>query len=54
MSEDEPLQQTPTGHEIPVPKREDVFADLRKVAKAQPPAPDDDSDARDGSGAEQE
>ena len=32
--EPEPTQTTPEGAEIPVPKRADVFADLRKVAKA--------------------
>lgn len=30
---DEPTQETPKGHEVPVPKRADVFSDLRKVAK---------------------
>lgn len=30
----EPTQTTPQGEVIPVPKRTDVFADLRKVAKA--------------------
>lgn len=53
-SEERDVQQTPTGYEIPVPKRGDVFADLAKVAKAKPPAPEDDSDARGGRGAEQE
>jgi len=34
MDEDkEPTQQTPEGHEIPIPTREDVFRDLEKVAK---------------------
>lgn len=28
-----PTQQTPEGHEIPVPHREDVFRDLEKAAK---------------------
>jgi hypothetical protein len=27
------MQETPTGHEIPVPSREEVFRDLGKVAK---------------------
>jgi hypothetical protein len=44
------MQETPAGHEIPVPTRGDVFADLAKVAKAKPPKPsDDDSAAREGS-----
>jgi hypothetical protein len=30
---DAPKQKTPKGLEIPVPKREDVMADLRKVTK---------------------
>jgi hypothetical protein len=48
------MQQTPTGHEIPVPARKDVFADLGKVAKAKPPEPDEnDSDTRVG-GTEEE
>ncbi len=34
--EQEPMQETPHGHPIPVPKREDVFGDLRRVA---PPVP---------------
>jgi hypothetical protein len=33
------MQQTPTGHKIPVPKRNDVFGDLAKIAK--PVRPDD-------------
>lgn len=37
---DEPLQQTEQGHVIPVPKRKDVLADLRKVAQADKPASD--------------
>jgi len=40
-------QQTPTGATIPVPKRDDVFRDLLKVAK--PPKPADES-ADDGVG----
>jgi len=36
----EPTQQTPKGHEIPIPKREEVIRDLMKVAPpAKPPAP---------------
>lgn len=29
----EPTQETPQGHEIPVPTRKQVFRDLEKVAK---------------------
>ena len=48
---DEPTQETPQGHEIPVPSRADVLRDLRKVAKA----PERPSDARtDPSGPEDE
>jgi len=32
-------QRTPKGHEIPVPEREDVLRDLKKVAKAKPSTP---------------
>lgn len=32
-SEHEQEQQTPAGHTIPVPTREDVFRDLEKVAR---------------------
>lgn len=32
--DDEPTQTTEQGYEIPVPAREDVFAALAKVAKA--------------------
>jgi hypothetical protein len=31
-------QKTPKGHEIPVPKREEFYADLERVVKT--PAPD--------------
>lgn len=34
---DEPTQETPEGHTIPVPTREDVLRDFEKVAKAKPP-----------------
>ncbi len=51
MTEDQPVQETPAGHIIPVPKAGDVFRDLRKAAKAPEPT----SDARpDGSGPEDE
>ena len=36
---DGPKQKTPKGHEIPVPEREDVLRDLKKVAKAKPSTP---------------
>lgn len=36
-----PKQKTPKGAEIPVPKREDVLRDLKKVAPP-PPAPPSD------------
>jgi hypothetical protein len=30
---EQPTQETPEGHTIPVPTREDVLRDLEKVAK---------------------
>jgi hypothetical protein len=33
----EPKQKTPKGYEIPVPKREDFFHNLKKAANANPP-----------------
>jgi hypothetical protein len=33
---DETTQQTPTGHTIPVPSREQVLRDFETVAKAKP------------------
>jgi hypothetical protein len=48
------VQRTPTGHEIPVPSREEVLRDLAKVARAEPPEPsEDESDGR-GSGPEEQ
>jgi hypothetical protein len=38
QSDEESTQETPTGHTIPVPTREQVLADFEKVAKAKPPA----------------
>jgi hypothetical protein len=32
----EPTQETPAGHAIPVPTREQVLGDLEKVAKPNP------------------
>jgi hypothetical protein len=37
MSDRQPMQKTSRGHPIPVPRREDVFGDLRKVAPPVPP-----------------
>jgi hypothetical protein len=31
-------QHTPTGHEIPIPTREEVLRDLAKVAKPKMPS----------------
>lgn len=42
MTTDEPTQATPQGHEIPVPLREDVFADLRKAARPARPGPEEE------------
>lgn len=39
--EDEATQETPKGHTIPVPTREDVFRDLEKVAKPERPEGED-------------
>ena len=36
---DEPKQKTPKGEEIPVPTREDVLRDLKKVAETKPSTP---------------
>jgi hypothetical protein len=33
---EEPAQETPKGHKIPVPTRKQVFRDLEKVAKPKP------------------
>jgi hypothetical protein len=40
--DNEPKQTTPTGVEIPVPKREDVLRDLKKVAPPAEPSPHDE------------
>lgn len=34
---DEPKQKTPKGKEIPLPKREQVMADFKKIAKRPTP-----------------
>jgi len=39
-------QTTPTGHEIPVPKREDVLGNLKKVAKPVEEKESADGEAR--------
>ena len=36
---DEQKQKTPKGHEIPVPKRQDVLRNLSKLARAKPSTP---------------
>lgn len=37
---DDPKQKTPKGKEIPLPKREQVMADFKKIVKgATPPNP---------------
>ena len=49
------MQQTPTGHKIPVPRKDDVLDFFRKASRAtEPPSepPSDDGDA--GSPEEQE
>ena len=43
---DAPTQQTPAGATIPVPTREDVMHDLRRVARAD----DEDRERRRGHG----
>lgn len=46
MGEKEPPKQTtPQGETIPVPTREQVLRDLRKVAKAPKPSADDEGGA---------
>lgn len=42
----DPTQETPGGGTIPVPKRQDVLRDLRKVAKSKPPVDDDSAASR--------
>ena len=37
----EPMQDTPKGAEIPIPKRDDFLRDLRKVAEPEPERSDD-------------
>jgi hypothetical protein len=33
----QPTERTPKGHEVPVPKRGEVFTNLDKIAKGGPP-----------------
>ena len=33
------MQKTPKGKQIPIPERQDVLRDLKKVAKAKPSTP---------------
>ena len=40
-------QQTPAGHEIPVPSREAVFRDLEKVARGKRDEPERDGPSED-------
>jgi hypothetical protein len=37
--DDKPTQETPTGHTIPVPSREQVLRDFERVAKARTKRP---------------
>lgn len=41
---DEPTERTEQGLEIPIPKREDVIANLKKVAKPKPQNGEDSPD----------
>ncbi len=43
MKDEDKKQTTPTGHEIPIPKREDVLADMKKVAKPVEEVEEDES-----------
>lgn len=45
---DEPTQKTPKGVEIPIPTRDAVIRDLKKVAPGvEPPANADEPDTKD-------
>ncbi|HEY4915350.1 MAG TPA: hypothetical protein VIH92_00420, partial [Solirubrobacteraceae bacterium] len=54
MSEDEKDQsqteQTPTGHAVPVPKRDEFFANLKRSSRPQPKTPSPSAWNRKGSG----
>jgi hypothetical protein len=39
---EQPTERTPEGLEVPVPPREDFFANLRKVAEPDKPVPMED------------
>ena len=41
----EKTQKTPTGHEIPVPKKGEFFDNLKKASKPSPPEKKSDADA---------
>lgn len=47
VSEGEERQETPQGETIPVPSREDVMGDLRKVAKPVERPKQDESSGED-------
>lgn len=34
----QPTEKTPRGHEVPIPKRGEFFANLKKVARAGKPS----------------
>jgi hypothetical protein len=38
MTKEKPTQKTPKGHEIPIPKRGDVFKVFKNAAKPEKPA----------------
>jgi hypothetical protein len=42
---EQPTERTPKGLEVPVPPREDFFANLRKVAEPHKPVPMDEDPA---------
>jgi hypothetical protein len=42
MADEQPTERTPEGLEVPVPQREDFFANLRKVAEPDKPVPMDE------------
>lgn len=55
MATNEPTQETPEGHTIPVPTRKAVFDDFAKVAgKAKQGNESEPSDGRDGGAEDQQ
>jgi hypothetical protein len=54
MSEDEKdepqTEQTPTGYTVPVPKRDEFFANLKRSSRPQPKTPSPSAWNRKGSG----